>query len=691
MDELKKLKVPQLKDLLKSEGLPITGKKDDLIKRLFDHQSETKTSKPKSPSPSPNNDAQEPSNDDAQVADLPPAKDPQDPLTNNVQNPSTNTVQDPPTEDGQHSSTENGQHPSTEIEQNSSTEIEQHSSTQNGQHPSTTDDQDDLPPTKRPRLSNETVPPQINQDEMDLDLEPDPNPPIQTNSNRTKSDLYLDTINRDMLDFDFERLCSVTLSNINIYACLVCGKYFQGRSKISPAYAHSIGSDHHVFINLSSEKVYVLPDGYEVSDPSLDDIKYLLNPTFTPEFLNRLDTGLYPIAYDLQGMSYLPGFVGLNNIKANDYLNVIVQILSHVTPLRDYLICRKPTTKDTELVKRFGTLMRKLWNPKAFKSQVSPHEFGQEVSKRSNGRFRLTEQADPLEFLGWLLNTLHLDLGGSKKKSIKKKKIKLTAGKDQDLEMKNEDQEDEASSIIDAAFRGEVRVEEHDILARPDTGEKGLKPIFDLGAEVRTIQTPFLFLTIDLPPPPVFQDSIEKNIIPQIGLNEVLMKYDGNRTIELNGKLKRFKILDLPPFLILHFKRFTSNNFIEEKNPTIVNFHTKGIDLSPYYESKKLKEKDQPLETLYDLLANVTYSSTAGTAKEDSQWKVQVHTRSVNAKQEEELKANSLKPNEEKWFQIQDLIVEEINRQMVFLGESYIQVWERRSVGSTLKFKHSLK
>ncbi len=39
---------------------------------------------------------------------------------------------------------------------------------------------------------------------------------------------YLDTINRGLLDFDFEKLCSVSLSKINCYACLVCGKYFQG-------------------------------------------------------------------------------------------------------------------------------------------------------------------------------------------------------------------------------------------------------------------------------------------------------------------------------------------------------------------------------------------------------------------------------------------------------------------------------
>lgn len=41
---------------------------------------------------------------------------------------------------------------------------------------------------------------------------------------------YLDTINRGVLDFDFEKLCSISLSKINCYACLVCGKYFQGKN-----------------------------------------------------------------------------------------------------------------------------------------------------------------------------------------------------------------------------------------------------------------------------------------------------------------------------------------------------------------------------------------------------------------------------------------------------------------------------
>ena len=42
---------------------------------------------------------------------------------------------------------------------------------------------------------------------------------------------YLDTIDRSVLDFDFEKLCSVSLLNNNVYACLVCGKYFQGMDK----------------------------------------------------------------------------------------------------------------------------------------------------------------------------------------------------------------------------------------------------------------------------------------------------------------------------------------------------------------------------------------------------------------------------------------------------------------------------
>lgn len=119
-------------------------------------------------------------------------------------------------------------------------------------------------------------------------------------------DLYLDTIHRDILDFDFEKLCSVSLSNINVYACLVCGKYFQGRGPKSHAYFHALEVGHHVFINMGTKKVYVLPEGYEVTNRSLDDIKYVVDPHYSKDEVSKLDKVVRD-AWDLAGNRYRPG------------------------------------------------------------------------------------------------------------------------------------------------------------------------------------------------------------------------------------------------------------------------------------------------------------------------------------------------------------------------------------------------
>ena len=123
------------------------------------------------------------------------------------------------------------------------------------------------------------------------------------------------------------------------------------------------------------------------------------------------------ISYDLSRNPYVPGFIGLNNIKKNDHMNVIIHTLLHVSPLRDYLLLGSFKGKETELVKRFAALAKKLWNPRLFKSQVSPHEFLQEVGRESAGKFTLEKQGDPAEFLGWILNTLHRHMGGTKKRN----------------------------------------------------------------------------------------------------------------------------------------------------------------------------------------------------------------------------------------------------------------------------------
>ncbi|KAJ2912491.1 hypothetical protein MD484_g7927, partial [Candolleomyces efflorescens] len=492
-------------------------------------------------------------------------------------------------------------------------------------------------PSKRARIALDgQAGPSTKSDYSDDDWEEEVAIPAQK-AEPMASDLYLDTINRQVLDFDFEKVCSVSTSNINIYGCLVCGKYFQGRGRNSYAYAHSIHDDHHVFINLATTKVYVLPDGYHVSDPSLQDISNVLSPKFTPEAIQAISSGLYLLkpSYDLSHKPYLQGYVGLNNIKHNDHMNVIIHSLLHVAPLRNALLLSEYQGKESELVKRFAALAKKIWNPRLFKSQVSPHEFLQEVNRVSGGKFRLEQQGDPVEFLGWLLNNLHKDLGGSKKKN---------------------------SSIIFRTFQGELRVETQQVVVRPES-ESNEKPHFDIDRDIKTSVSPFLFLAVDLPPPPLFQDAVEKNIIPQVNIHSVLAKYDGRTTQESLGNLRRYKCQKLPPFIILHFKRFMKNAFVEEKNPTIVNFPLRGLDFKDYIDAPPSNES-----TLYDLIANITLESVAGTTrdKENTMWKVH-------------LRAGGAGVDSEKWFMIQDLIVEETRKEMIFLGETVLQIWERRS------------
>lgn len=128
----------------------------------------------------------------------------------------------------------------------------------------------------------------------------------QTEPSEGYSDLYLDTVHRGVLDFDFEKLCSISLSNINVYACLVCGKYYQGRGPKSHAYFHALEVGHHVFVNMETKKVYVLPEGYEVKNRSLDDIKYVIDPYYSKEEVVKLDRAVTN-AWDLQGKLYRPG------------------------------------------------------------------------------------------------------------------------------------------------------------------------------------------------------------------------------------------------------------------------------------------------------------------------------------------------------------------------------------------------
>jgi U4/U6.U5 tri-snRNP-associated protein 2 len=67
----------------------------------------------------------------------------------------------------------------------------------------------------------------------------------------------------------------------------------------------------------------------------------------------------------------------------------------------------------------------------------------------------MVEQGDPIEFLGWILNTLHRDLGGGKKRD---------------------------SSMIYRAFQGELRLETQAVIVKDELSGHldSVRPEFDI-------------------------------------------------------------------------------------------------------------------------------------------------------------------------------------------------------------------
>jgi U4/U6.U5 tri-snRNP-associated protein 2 len=429
---------------------------------------------------------------------------------------------------------------------------------------------------------------------------------------------YLYTVNRKVLDFDFEKSCSVSLSKENVYACLVCGKYYQGRDKRSHAYTHSLEAGHHVYINLLTEKFYCLPDGYEIHDPSLDDIRRVLNPRFTAKDVEQLDDENNRWSMALNGSSYLPGMVGLNNMNNTDFVNVTIQSLMRVTPLRNFFLipenyqhCKSP------LVHRFGELTRKIWHARNFKGQVCPHEFLQAVMNASKQRFQIGVQSDPVEFLSWLLNTLHADLETSKKNM---------------------------RSIIYDCFQGELEVVK-------EIPNKRMK---------ETSKMSFLMLGLDLPPPPLFKDVMEENMIPRVKLFDILKKFDGETVTEVvrpHIARMQYRVTRLPKYMILHMRRFTKNNVFMEKNPTLVKFPMKNLELKDYIPLPTPRE-NQKLRSKYDLIANIVHDGKP----DKGSYRAFVQRKS-----------------KELWCEMQDLHVsEETLPDLVALSETYMQIYEQQ-------------
>ncbi len=441
---------------------------------------------------------------------------------------------------------------------------------------------------------------------------------------------YLDTINRPSLDFDFEPTCSQTLtSGPNIYACLVCGTFFRGRGKQTPAYIHSVNEGHAVFMHLTNGTFHCLPDNYEVVDPSLDDIRNAFKPMYTENEIKSMDQET-TLGRDLFGRRYLPGFVGLNNLNKTDCINATLQALAHVKPLRDFFLrCGRgepfemvlniastksksskkrklnesgdnsiaktkiKVTKHTvdpnsfsHLAKCFGEMIRKMWSNKRFKSTVDPHMLVQAISVASNKRFTIGKQIEAGEFMAWFLHQLHLGVGGNRKAgssiihSTFQGLVEITTRQRKSLDEEFKDSEEDDRLGSDDEYT--LKEKEEEKKRRKEEIAKSIEEI--------TSESNFLQLTLDIPEKPLFKDDNGGLVIPQEPLVNILKKFDGVSFSDVIGgnsggttfQRKRYHLRKLPNYLIMCLSRFQRNSFNSEKNPTIVPFPVKNLDLSRY-------------------------------------------------------------------------------------------------------------
>ena len=451
------------------------------------------------------------------------------------------------------------------------------------------------------------------------------------------SEAYIDTINRNKIDFDFEKICLVSLSKSNVYCCLVCGKYFQGRSVSSPAYNHSIEWNHHVFMNLQTHKTYILPEDYQVTSPKalkhLQDIIYLLNPTYSQQDVARLDTE--PSPYDLTHKPYFVGYIGLNKISKNDYSNVIVQALAHIQPIRDFLLLL-PNDSLYEvlehkypLVSMFGLMVRKIWSRHLFKPHVSPHEFLQLVSLMSKKSFSITHQSSPKHFMVWFLNQLHSQLT----RAIGKKR-----------------------TILSKTLQGEIIVTTIPVVQK-QASDSTVQ--FERQESMKKISIlKFWHLSLSLGPASALKIQDTNDTVPQVSIELLLLKYDGTTTSQASAsELRTYKLkYPGPPFLIMHIDRNLEEGNIRG-NPTVVKFPM-VLDMAPYIEGEIGPQK-------YQLVSSIKHHYVAGDTidhKHDKQqWSIS-------------LLADSHKSE---WVHIQDLDVTKVDGEFLFLDETYIQVWKR--------------
>lgn len=225
---------------------------------------------------------------------------------------------------------------------------------------------------------------------------------------------YINTIRKDVLDFDLFYQCAICLSEENIYCCLVCGRFLEGIGCESHAYTHALENEHYLFINTETQEIFCVPDNYKViEEEEIEDIKFNLRPYYSQQDIEILESDIQK-SRALNGNIIITGLIPINNLKSSVYANCAIYLLFQITEIRHQILLNFYSG----VTKLLGDICRKMWNAKSFKNNICPYEFFKEIEKVSKGKFTSASKSDPQDFFQWLLHILKFE--GFLKKTISK-------------------------------------------------------------------------------------------------------------------------------------------------------------------------------------------------------------------------------------------------------------------------------
>ncbi|CCH59869.1 hypothetical protein TBLA_0C00530 [Henningerozyma blattae CBS 6284] len=452
----------------------------------------------------------------------------------------------------------------------------------------------------------------------------------------------LDTINIKLLDFDFDKVCCISSSSINVYCCLTCGKYLQGRLENTPAFIHSLNFNHRLFINFQTLKIYILPDNTLFHDEGtisvINEIRHLISPTFEEEEISTFPKR----CLSLNKKEYLTGFVNLNSTSDTSYITTIVLAFAHITPIRDYFLLKKDDVgdilKSPNLENKLGLLIRKIWSPQLAKPHISPNELIDylNIHQKSNNESTPSQQTVPLKNPTTFLLTLIHQLSKTSN-NLKTILFENLQGK---IDIKS-------SSTVTK-----------NIIDQPvdDESKKKIK------AKNKIVHTPFWLLKLELPSMPILKKGLKADDIPRVKLGTLLSKYNGTVSTHAAGnQLRSLKLKSLPNYLIIQYDRFKNNLHVNGiKNGFSVR--NRNQTLIDYPMKMKLLNRE------YQLIMNIIHKSSSIPAlnnvndiDDTSSWLIQINDETTD-----------------EWWEINERSVSRKEKQLLFLGEVFLQIWRAK-------------